>query len=287
VRRGDASPLARLPAFGLRSALRAPLFDGRRVTGLAAGYSSQPAAFSLTHLARFERALRPLGPSLADRDSEAAPDPGPPQEVAAVLTDLADQLNSPLAAVAGYAQALSSLPAAELPAALEAIQSEALRAGRIVHDLLGSARTEPASLVSALEEREERAAGGRPRVLVVDDEESVRTLTAQVLGTSGYEATPAASAAEALALLEDSPFDAIVTDIRMPGMDGVAFHAEVVRRWPDLARRVVIVTGDAESDAVRDLCRRYALEAIEKPFRLEALRSALARALAAPASSEA
>jgi CheY-like chemotaxis protein len=123
-----------------------------------------------------------------------------------------------------------------------------------------------------------RAAG--QRVLIVDDEESIRVLASQVLTAYGYEPVAAASATEALALLDERPFEAVLTDIRMPGMDGIEFYGELARRWPALASHVVIMTGDVENDAVARLIREHALASLEKPFKLEALLAALATAAA-------
>ncbi len=206
--------------------------------------------------------------------------------------------------IAGYAEGLASLPAEEQRRALAAIEEEAGRAGRVLRALQTFARDEalreapdaaPNDLVGALQRffTEARTDPGgrpsprtlaRPRVLVVDDEESIRTLTAGVLQAGGYEAHGAASAEAALALLEERTFDAVITDIRMPGMSGVALHGEIARRWPELARRVVIVSGDVQTEAVTALSREYALPALEKPFRLEALRAALTAVLARGAS---
>jgi len=120
------------------------------------------------------------------------------------------------------------------------------------------------------------ARGAGQRVLIVDDEEPVRVLTSQVLANFGYEPTIASSATEALSLLEQGSYEAIVTDVRMPGMDGIALYREVERRWPELAGRVVIMTGDVENEAVASLLRESGLASLEKPFRLEQLLSTLA-----------
>jgi DNA-binding NtrC family response regulator len=113
----------------------------------------------------------------------------------------------------------------------------------------------------------------------VDDEEPIRVLTSQVLANFGYEPTTAASANEALSLLEQGPFEAMLTDVRMPGIDGIQLYREVERRWPELATRVVIMTGDVENEAVASLLRERGLASLEKPFRLEQLLATLAAAV--------
>ncbi|MCC6236622.1 MAG: hybrid sensor histidine kinase/response regulator [Dehalococcoidia bacterium] len=253
-----------------------------------------------------EVAPAPAAPAAASGPpSIDAPAAEPAGVLAALVGEIVHELGSPLAVISGYAEGLATLPADEQRRALEVIAAEAARAGGVLRALQTFARSEaheaheaheihfgaPDDLVAALrrvfaearadlEERAPPRTPSRPSVLVVDDEESIRTLTAGVLQAGGYEARTAASAEEALALLEERGVDAVITDIRMPGMSGVALHAEIARRWPDLARRVVIVSGDVQTEAVVALSREFELPALEKPFRLEALRAALTDVLA-------
>ncbi|MFN8638674.1 MAG: response regulator [Dehalococcoidia bacterium] len=239
----------------------------------------------------------PAAPPVAAAPRQARATPAPSTEtvpphvaseaLTATLEQLAHELNNPLTAIAGYARALASLPPAEQAHALEVIEAEALRAGDVVRGLLEAARRDAARPVarSPLEESAPaevtpaQPTPTRPRVLVVDDEDSIRAVTTQALGTSGYDAVAAASAEAALALLEAGAFEALVTDIRRPGMDGIALHAEVSRRWPDLARHTVIISGDTHAEAVASLVRHAGLPALEKPFRLDALLGAIAQVL--------
>ena len=521
VHRGDRSPLARLPAYGLRSAVRVPLFARGEVSGIVAAYSTRQDAFQIDDALRLERAVRgllaarrtpalevhappgtsapaaevaapnegPLGaarpvvagagietpdgpaaevdvpgagtveagpaepspprtptpaPAVPTAEPNAAPDAPSMAEqfdrlgtLGEVMAGVAHELNNPLTAVVGYAQALRLLSPAEQDHAVEVIEREALRAGRIVRNLLTFAQHHPPELtaldLNAIVQRvvdlkryalqmdniileiaqepvpelrgdahqleqallnlvnnahqamtpgggslrihtsvedgwarvaiddtgpgvapelasrvfdpffttrgvgggmglglavvfgtvsahggrvwvERAPAGGarfvielplasaienevapspaaphdetsRPtrgtgqRVLIVDDEEPVRVLTSQVLANFGYAPIAASSAAEALSLLEQGPFEAILTDVRMPGMDGIALYREVERRWPELASSVVIMTGDLENEAVATLLRESGLASLEKPFRLEQLLSTVAAAV--------
>jgi len=119
------------------------------------------------------------------------------------------------------------------------------------------------------------------RVLVVDDEARVRTVTARLLALRGHAVVEAGSGAQALERLAeasaaDAPFDALVTDFGMPGMDGLALAAHAAARWPRLP--VVLLTGDTEAgldDPSGLLAARLA-----KPFRADALDAALRRAAA-------
>ena len=119
------------------------------------------------------------------------------------------------------------------------------------------------------------------RVLVVDDEARVRTVTARLLALRGHTVVEAGSGAQALerlaaAAASATPFDAVVTDFGMPGMDGLALATHVAARWTGLP--VVLLTGDTEAgldDPSGLLAARLA-----KPFRAAALDAALRRATA-------
>jgi len=106
-------------------------------------------------------------------------------------------------------------------------------------------------------------------VLLVDDEEIVRESTADMLVDLGYAVVQAASADEALKLLESGVHaDLLLTDHLMPGMTGNDFACEVKRRWP--SRPVLLISGFAEAEGVApDLPR------LTKPFRQSELAAAL------------
>jgi two-component system chemotaxis sensor kinase CheA len=101
-----------------------------------------------------------------------------------------------------------------------------------------------------------RAAPARRAVLVVDDALTIRELQRAVLERAGYEARVAEDGAEALRLLRDRRPDAVVTDVEMPIMDGVALTA-AIRATPGMERLPVIVLSSREAEADR----RRALEA--------------------------
>jgi len=90
-----------------------------------------------------------------------------------------------------------------------------------------------------------------PTILVVDDEESVRRALQKILERGGMSVISAASAAEALSLVDGGRnVDAVVSDVLMPGMSGLAFYDELIRRSPALLRRVIFLTGAAQDPAV-------------------------------------
>jgi len=90
------------------------------------------------------------------------------------------------------------------------------------------------------------------RVLVVDDEAELAELMRDMLESGGYEVATAESGAVALELLDTARFDAIVSDLRMPDMDGAALWREILVRHPALSRRVLFVTGDTLSRDARE-----------------------------------
>jgi PAS domain S-box-containing protein len=117
------------------------------------------------------------------------------------------------------------------------------------------------------------------RVLVVDDEPEIIELVRDILEGAGYEVATAESGAVALALLETARFDAVVSDLRMPDMDGATFWREIEQRYPRLARRVLFVTGDTLSPGAREFLRQAHCNGLDKPFSKGDLLAAVARLL--------
>ena len=116
------------------------------------------------------------------------------------------------------------------------------------------------------------------RILIVDDEAIVRTSCRRVLEPVGYEVTDAADAAEGLRLLEERAFDLVLTDLKMPGMDGIEFLEQVKTRWPGI--QVIVVTGYQTIDTAVRAIKLGAFDYVNKPFSPEQLRAVAARALA-------
>src|SRR5512140_1166943 len=79
------------------------------------------------------------------------------------------------------------------------------------------------------------------RVLVVDDEGQVRVLLQTYLESKGYCAAAAAGASPALETLEREPFDVVLSDVNMPGMNGMSLLKEIRTRYPEVA--VLMLTG--------------------------------------------
>ena len=89
-------------------------------------------------------------------------------------------------------------------------------------------------------------------ILVVDDEAEIRETLAEILTGARHRVVTASSGREALERMAAEHYDVILTDIRMPDLDGRALYQEIERRWPGQAGRVVFVTGDTLASALRE-----------------------------------
>jgi two-component system response regulator HydG len=109
----------------------------------------------------------------------------------------------------------------------------------------------------------------RARILVVDDERAMAEMLADGLADRGYQATALSSSDEAKERLRAEPYDALVTDLRMPGVDGLALLAEARRVAPDLP--VIVMTAYGAVDSAVESIRRGASHYLTKPFKLDEL----------------
>ncbi len=115
-------------------------------------------------------------------------------------------------------------------------------------------------------------------VLIVDDNAGARRSTAEVLTCLGHQVVAAASGQEALRRLKDEAFDVILTDLQMPGMDGLEFMRNVTQRRVDSP--VVMITAFASVTTAVEAMRIGAFDYIEKPFDTDQLEQVVQRALA-------
>ena len=118
------------------------------------------------------------------------------------------------------------------------------------------------------------------RVLIVDDEDSMRLLVARAIAMDGHDIATASDGAEALEILgdADSAFDLLLTDIQMPIMDGIALALAAARDFPDLT--ILLMTGFAEQRERASGLNAIAHDVITKPFSVADIRTAVADALA-------
>src|SRR4051794_9556900 len=116
-----------------------------------------------------------------------------------------------------------------------------------------------------------------PRILFVDDEPFILDTLSKLLRRQReqWDMTFALGAPEALAQLQKGSFDVIVSDMRMPGMDGVALLEHVKQHYPAVAR--MVLSGHADQDTVIRVLPS-AHQYMSKPFEMQAIRAALERA---------
>jgi CheY-like chemotaxis protein len=112
---------------------------------------------------------------------------------------------------------------------------------------------------------------------VVDDEPEVAELMAEILQSAGLEATLVHSGQGAMHWLESHDCDLVLSDIRMPDMDGPALWRTLRERHPDLARRMAFITGDTLSASIAPFLEETGLPWLEKPFTPEQLLALVAR----------
>jgi two-component system NtrC family sensor kinase len=108
--------------------------------------------------------------------------------------------------------------------------------------------------------------GPRPRVLVLDDEPSIRRFLEKALEKAGYEAVLAADGREALAKLGEEPVAAVFCDHRMSGMSGTQVFEAITAIRPELARRFVFMSGDVLNAELRDFAETRDIRLLAKPF---------------------
>ncbi len=118
------------------------------------------------------------------------------------------------------------------------------------------------------------------RILVVDDEEQIRTMLTQMLSQEGYEVHTAENGEEGMSLVGKYSFDLVITDMIMPVKDGLKFIMELVRDYPDL--KILAISGGGAIKAERYLTMAGYLgdiATLEKPFKRDVLLSLVSQQL--------
>jgi len=124
---------------------------------------------------------------------------------------------------------------------------------------------------------EPRPGTGRPRVLVVDDEASIRDLLAKTLALAEYDVDVAPDGRSALDRMRIYSYDLLIADLKMPGMDGLAVIREAKRYKADLP--VIIITGFSTESSAIEAVNLGVAGYLTKPFRVPQVLAAAAKAL--------
>ena len=106
-------------------------------------------------------------------------------------------------------------------------------------------------------------------ILIVDDEASVRRVLERALAREGYRVLGATSAETAYELLASEHADAVLLDVQLPAMSGLALYLAILHRHPALSGRIAIMTGDAEAEQVRAWLQHNPCTVLKKPFDLK------------------
>ena len=127
------------------------------------------------------------------------------------------------------------------------------------------------------------------RILLTEDDEGVRLFVQRALMMDGHDVKVAEDGTDAMALLgeHEGSFDLLLTDIKMPEMDGIALAKSTAKDWPDIT--ILMMTGFADQRERCDSLNAIVHDVVSKPFSLAEIRNAVSEALsgqqaAAPAS---
>jgi putative two-component system response regulator len=116
-----------------------------------------------------------------------------------------------------------------------------------------------------------------PHCLIVDDEPALRQLLSHLMGDVGFTCLEAGNGEEALAVLERQEVSLVLSDLRMPKLDGIGLLAEVRRRWPDAA--VILITGVADVKVAVSVLASGAMDYLTKPVNVREVRLRVAQAM--------
>jgi DNA-binding NtrC family response regulator len=115
------------------------------------------------------------------------------------------------------------------------------------------------------------------KILVIDDEDIVRTSCSRTLSPLGYEVRLTQSSLDGLRMIDEEKFDLVLTDIKMPDMDGIEVLKQVRDKFPEM--KVIIMTGYQSIENALKSVQLGAFDYIEKPFSPDALISSVSKAL--------
>ena len=128
-------------------------------------------------------------------------------------------------------------------------------------------------------------ADATPTILLVDDDAAITTVLASLVKQQGFAVLTAQSGAEALRLLDSHPVDVMITDLRMPGIDGMALLKRVAQAWPDLP--TIVLSAHGTVPVAVEAMKAGALDFLVKPFDRDEVAFVLQKALAVAAAEPA
>ena len=200
------------------------------------------------------------------------------REMQAMLADLAHELNNPLTVILAAAGMMREASEPELTSKrVNLIAEAAERCVGIVRTfratLAPQPTTEPRGITPVTSEP------AKAQILVVDDDPLVASAMSSALTAEGHEVDTATDGLAALARVSSRRYDVILTDVRMPRLDGPGFFQELGRLRPEMTSRVVFVTGDTLSAATRRFLEQCGAPSVRKPFEPRQLRAVVRRVL--------
>ena len=120
-------------------------------------------------------------------------------------------------------------------------------------------------------------------ILLIEDEPSVRAFVRAALERRGYAVVQASSGAEGVEQLASAQYAGVISDIRMPGtINGADIHQWIQLHRPELAGRIILISGDTANSETQSLLKDSATPCIEKPFRVQQLISIVERTFGKP-----
>ena len=220
-------------------------------------------------------------------------EPDVPGEPADVPADVEHELINSLASILGFSQVISRNPALpeDLRHSAELLAKEAIRSRRLVKGLFDVLRDRPSPAIDQLVEAPDDTAdhdalpptttATRPRVLVLDDEPTFRLFLEKALTLLGYEPVITSLGPEAIERAGDGDLAALLFDHQMPGVSGIDVYDTLVATRPDLAPRLVLMSGDVVEPALEAFATRHAVRLLAKPFDLATLDGTIRAVMAA------
>ena len=118
------------------------------------------------------------------------------------------------------------------------------------------------------------------RILVVDDEDNLRDVLVEVLKRDGHEVDSAVDGSEGLRRIESVRYDLVITDLRMPGIEGPGLYEALRRRYPDDPPRVIFMSANTGIEEYASFLAGTGEPALEKPFNLADMRQVVMQVLA-------